>query len=722
MMSATKTESIVFAKPLSGSPVQIFDAMLPEERIALQQRIDAECASDPKTAELLDVAMARENDSANGPERETAFAAYVAATAYLREKGFSREEATAVMAVRRMQRRATTTPAAGPQIVPDPRTRMEKLYERLEEAKKQNQPSILIKPTGPIQVLSDSEFADFYAKVSQAKKEGFNLDLRLLTKIRSQGKAATLKWNNVGNAGGKPAINVTNKQLLELRMEAIAALQKANQPEPVVYRRDRDTVRYGVASDQPYLERLDWLRMRATLSDAALFYADSNFTPTFPPRALAEDLLACSLPPDVFPEIVGVQSLPIVRADGSICTVPGYDTGTKLYYHAPAGFCLAAVPDRPTADDVEKAKEVLLDLVVDFPFETSSDKTNFFAFLLTLVIRCLVPVVPMALFGARDIGSGKGLLVDLAAIISTGDVAAAVTAPASRAEWTKLLFSLLSAGRSFISFDNLHGTLESDALEGCLTKRLYQSRILGRSEERVVINNATWSATANNAQVSHDLARRCYPINLDAKVPNPFLRTNFRHRELVEHCKGERANLVWSLLVLLRNGFEKKTTFKGIQLGTFHQWRSLVGGTLAAAGLGDFLGNQRTFFLQADNESELWEQFLLRIHDVLGDDAFTAAQLGHAIHLRQIAAVPAEVAQMIYGTTTLATGATEPNPLFTVKLAGALGRHLGTRHGVAEVHVQKASPDPHLKVARYHVVGKFGGPLSPDAAGDVPLE
>jgi len=598
----------------------------------------------------------------------------------------------------------------------------EKLRERLEEAKKTHKPSILLEAKGLIQSLSEAEYADFRAAVRQAKQDGLlDIDIRQVDKVRREGKAGVQKWNNVATDTGKPVI-ILNKQLFDTRQELIRAFQKANQP-PVIYKRIRDLVRYVEAEGNPYLERMDWMGVRARATEAALFYFDDTYKPAYPPRAMCEDLVAAALPVGTFPEILGIQSLPIIRPDGSVATVPGYDSVTKLVYHAPPGFRLPELPERPTAADVEKAKNALLDLVVDFPFATHFDATNFFGFLVTLVIRHLVPVVPLALFGAPDSGTGKGLLVDLGAVIATGDVAAAVTAPTSRQEWPKLLFSLLGSGRSFISFDNVTDRFASDALEACLTKRFYQNRILGRSEERVVVNNATWSMTANNAQVGHDMARRCYPINLDAKVSMPFLRTGFKYKELVEHAKNERANLIWALLVLVRNGFEKKADFQGVQLGTFHHWRNLVGGILTAAGFTSFLGNQRSFFTDADHETAIWEQFLLSIRDVLGDGAFSAGQLAHHIHQRSITAIPTAVGE-IYGTAISTTERTEPTPAFNTRLGHVLRSHIGTRYGQYEVHLEKASPDPHGKVARYHVVREtFDGPKGPlEATGDVPVE
>ena len=73
---------------------------------------------------------------------------------------------------------------------------------------------------------------------------------------------------------------------------------------------------------------------------------------------------------------------------------------------------MPAVPKEPTDDEVEQAKNLLLDeYLVDFPFEGDADRANALAYLLTPFIREMVGLVPMLILDAPTPGTGKGLLL-----------------------------------------------------------------------------------------------------------------------------------------------------------------------------------------------------------------------------------------------------------------------------------------------------------------------
>jgi hypothetical protein len=709
----------------------------PEDRASLLKRIADARASNPTLAKLLDAFTSALRDDR---DRDAIGKAVVALGHYLIENmGLTTKQVNVVLG----RNGAPTSPCPPtPAPAPAPTAGLQivridhfaNLKSALEEAEKSVDAEVFYAAMSQAQFINDAAYDNLVGQINLAntrgKKSGFHVTASRMNEYRRKARASAGKSNNIcaalatARTTGKPMVYLANKQLTDLRLEIFAALKKRNEPEPRLFRRLRDLARFGIAGAQPFLERLDWLSVRSVMADAADFYTKEGGPAAFPPRAVAEDFLACGLPPDDgLPEVLAVTSLPIVRPDGSIRTEHGYDFATQLIYHSPDGFRLPLVPEKPSEVDVAKAKEVLLDLIINFQFAEEADKTNFLAFLLTPVVRHLVDVVPLCMVDAPTSGAGKSLLTDLVAIVATGDTAAAITPPACKPEWAKLLLSLLDASRSIIVFDNLHGILESDALEACLSKRLYQCRVLGTNRERIVVNAATWAATSNNGQLSRDMVRRTYRVRLDPKCAQPHLRTDFKNKNLVQYCKAERGNLIWALLVLVRNGLEKKTRFTGIQLGTFHQWRGLVGGILAAADFTSFLANQRSHFVEADIESVLWEQFLLAIREVIGDGAFSAAKLAHTIHHGQIVALPSEVAA-IYNSTTTAARNTEPNALFNTRLAHVLRSHLGTRYGAAEVHLEKTSLDPHLKVAQYCVqrekLDVVQNPL--EAAGDVPSE
>jgi hypothetical protein len=587
------------------------------------------------------------------------------------------------------------------------------LYGLLAEAQDSGKAGPLFDASIPLATISNGEFSDFIGAIKKSVAEskiGLHVDLNLLKKSRRIA-VQTLRHASASQQSmlspertGKPAIMVSNRQLSELRVEAVVRLQESNEP-PVIFQRLRELVRFRVdAMNEPFLETFDENSLRGRLADVASFYEErkngDQFS-AFPPRALCEDILAYDHAPNTFPVVEAISRSPIVRPDGSIFSSPGYDPTTHVILCPPPGFALPPIPLTPTKEEVEAAKRLLLDLVGDFLFEGSADKTNFLGFCITTLIRQQVDVVPMCVFDSPTPGAGKGLLTDLASIIATGEVAAVIPPPATREEWPKLLASLLDNGRTFITFDNLHDALKSDALEAVLTKPFLQFRQLGHTRERIVPNRAVWCVTGNNVAVSPDMVRRCYRVRIDPLCAQPHLRKNFKHPNLVAHCKTERANLLAALLVLIRAWHAAgKPAFGGTQLGTYTAWKDTVGGILKNAGFEDFLGNQRKLYAEMDQESGEWETFWLQLHDRFGENDFTIKQIIPLIHHDDLV-LPREVAK-IYGQTTSHVGS-KPNPYFAAQLGSVLRSHRGTRYGASEVYLERDGEDRHAKTACYRI-------------------
>lgn len=568
--------------------------------------------------------------------------------------------------------------------------------------------------------LTDGQYAMFRTAVKEGiDGSNFYIDLRSMDRVRRESKKRierqTVLMQKADDAvkAGKSVMVVSNKQLAALRAEAVQRLQQVNDP-PVVFQRRRELVRYRAdATGEPYLETLTEISMRGRLTDVADFVAESATgacTAAIPPRALCEDLVAYPHSPGTFPILEAITRTPVVRPDGSIFATPGYDSATRMIYVPPPGFLLPPIPDSPTKAEIEAAKEKLLDVLVDFQFESSADRANFIAFEMTPLVRPLVDVVPMAAIDSPVAGSGKGLLTDVAAIIATGEVAAVIPPPANREEWPKLLASLLDNGRTFVVFDNLHDALKSDALEAVLTKPFLQFRQLGQTRERIVPNRATWAVTGNNVAVSRDMVRRCYRIRIDPRCAQPHLRKNFRYPHLVQHCKTERANLLAALLTLIRAWHvAERPVFGGEALGTYTQWKDMVGGVLKHSRFENFLGNQRMLYSEMDVESEEWEGFLAQIHERFVVADFSVSDVVNMIHRRNIKTLPREVAK-IYGSS-MSHEESQPNPFFAVKLGHILRAHRGTRYGERELYLDRGEDDRHRKVARYRIC--LGMPASP---------
>jgi hypothetical protein len=103
-----------------------------------------------------------------------------------------------------------------------------------------------------------------------------------------------------------------------------------------------------------------------------------------PPKDVAEAVLALGNYPGSR-QLTGIIEAPTLKPDGSILDTPGYNADTGLLYLPSADY--PEVPDLPSFEDVQQAKDNLLYLVQDFPFASETDKAGWLALLLTLVAR-----------------------------------------------------------------------------------------------------------------------------------------------------------------------------------------------------------------------------------------------------------------------------------------------------------------------------------------------
>jgi hypothetical protein len=269
-------------------------------------------------------------------------------------------------------------------------------------------------------------------------------------------------------------------------------------------------------------------------------------------------------------------------------------------------------------------------MLVDFPFVDTSDRAHLVAALVLPFVRRLVDgVTPIHLLEAPSAGSGKGLLCSLVAMVTTGAASVAKTLPFQEDEARKMITAELAEGRPIILLDNAKGRkqLDCSALCAVVTAELWSDRILGRTQMTTLPNRALWLVTANNPELSMEIARRCVRIRIDAKVDRPWLREDFRHENIVAWAKEHRPALVRAVLVLVQAWLAGGRRRHGIRLGSFESWSQTVGGILEVAGIEGFLGNLAALYEAADAEGRMWREFTAAWSERFANEWGKAAEL-----------------------------------------------------------------------------------------------
>ncbi|MDP9001759.1 MAG: hypothetical protein M3O46_16800, partial [Myxococcota bacterium] len=243
----------------------------------------------------------------------------------------------------------------------------------------------------------------------------------------------------------------------------------------------------------------------------------------------------------------------------------------------------------PSRDDVERARDQLLEVVVDFPFAKEEHRSAWLAFLLTLIARpAIAGCIPLIDTDATTAGTGKGKLIDAASIIATGREATKTPLPSDDDEFRKRITSLVSEGEGLAVLDNVTSTVNSAALDAALTATMWKDRVLGRSATVTAPNLLVWAVTGNNVQLGADTARRTLHIRLESRVESPENRSDFRHPDLLAWVRDNRPRLVTAALTILRGYFADGAKDMGVKpWGSFEGWSRTIANCVVWAGLPD---------------------------------------------------------------------------------------------------------------------------------------
>lgn len=431
-------------------------------------------------------------------------------------------------------------------------------------------------------------------------------------------------------------IVVNDATLHEMTENGLTALKLANAPRRL-FVRVGDMVRVVTDEDgRPTIQRLDEAAVRGELDRAAswvrLVKAGTSTLP--PPVDVVRDLLR--LPSVDLPALRGIVEVPTMRPDGSVLCEAGYDEATGLYYSPLPGLVVPRVPDAPTPEQVAAARELLLEVIQDFPFVDQASRANTIACLVTAVIRPMIRApVPMALFDKPAAGTGASLIAEVVAGVVLGRDAPMMKAPEDEGEWRKQILAILLAGRPVMVVDNIEGRFGSAALSSLLTSMVHEDRVLGKSENVQMPHRTVWIGNGINVQLGGDLPRRCYLIRMDAEHARPWQReTTYLHPDLVEWVRENRAAILFAVLVLARAWVAAGRPVPQClpKVGGFDAWVATVGGILYLARIHGFLGNLAELYEEADEDGPAWEAFLERWYEIWRDEPITIARMVDYIH------------------------------------------------------------------------------------------
>lgn len=334
-----------------------------------------------------------------------------------------------------------------------------------------------------------------------------------------------------------------------------------------------------------------------------------------------------------FPALRGIVTAPTLRESGAVLDRPGYDeeTGLLLIHREK----WPRVGDRPNLERARVAMDFLIEAIQDFPFSAPYCRSGAISAILSVVARVAIPgPVPLFVVGARDAGTGKTLLANIAAIIGTGFEAPTITPWDSPEEGRKTMLALAMSGDPVGLIDNYPTTrgLGDEALDAALTSGMVRGRILGESRIITVPWETVLFVTGNNISYAGDTARRSIPIDLDAQVENPEERTGFRHDPIKPWVVEQRKKLVVAALTVLRAYHVAGRPAQGLsRLGSFEEWSDLIRSAIVWTGHPDPCEGRKEIREQGDPTREALCTLLRRWHETWGGAWKTVADIRIAI-------------------------------------------------------------------------------------------
>jgi putative DNA primase/helicase len=259
--------------------------------------------------------------------------------------------------------------------------------------------------------------------------------------------------------------------------DAWEALLQVNANSPKLFRRGGTLVRLATDRELASIETVtkEWLFTWLAAWADWIKLTPWGEQPTKPDKDVVRSILEA--PSKRLPRIDIVTHAPFFARGGELIAAHGYHSSESTYLAPPEGWLMADVSSKPAPSQTAAARELLHELICDFPFVSAADRAHIFSALLTPFIRRIVNgPVPLHLVEAPTPGTGKSMLCQVVSIVAQGTKVAASVFSQSKEEQRKVIFAVLLQAPSVVLLDNVDsddrtGRLESDVLAAVLTGR-----------------------------------------------------------------------------------------------------------------------------------------------------------------------------------------------------------------------------------------------------------
>lgn len=482
-----------------------------------------------------------------------------------------------------------------------------------------------------------------------------------------------LEWLGIDGGGAEEDQEEgSDRETIELGTETLAPHIREKAFNALRRRFDGELFMYGSAPVHVVEGRMHVLStdvLGGLLSRAVRFVrrTEKGFVEKDPPERLIRTMFA-ELPilPKMrsLPPLRAIVRAPVVFPSGEIVAREGYHQAGLIFYDLPR----IPLPEIPPGREREVAKaayEELRRLLDTYTFASPADESAAIAYIMTAVLRPVIPLTPLFLIVAPQEGAGKTLLAQIGAILKCGETAETIPEPENEEELRKRIDAAVLAGRDLIILDNIaFPNFRSATLESIITSKAVEIRVLGRSESRKIPNVALFVATGNNVTPAGDLRRRAITIKI---VPRGSVFSQYP-KDLLREVRERRGEILTHILTLVAAYIRvEKPTQAGLPFPSFDEWARLIRDPILWVGAADpVLTVQRTY--EEDAREAALKALFEAVTEAWGTRPFTTAELADLIRERGLT----EAADLL--------GVTEKNGDISAKRLGWRLRALAGRY------------------------------------------
>ena len=348
------------------------------------------------------------------------------------------------------------------------------------------------------------------------------------------------------------------------------------------------------------------------------------------------------------PRIDGILHGPVINENGALVNSRGLVEISGLNFYQAGDIPDFNLPETITREDAEEAGRQLLNLLVDYEFESKEyDPAKWLAMVLTQLARPLVEYSPFFILTANTSRAGKTLLVDALGLICHGNHPQRLAWPTRsdrrEDELAKTVSGYAFEGKTLCFWDNLQdgSSLISEKLCQDLTAAYIHNRMLHSNTMIGGRNLLQFIASGNNISPSGDLIGRSIVVKVFSSNAAPGNRDpkKFIHGRLDSHIKKNRLPILRNALMILAGYIRAgRPDMPGAHLAGFDDWVSLVCGSIRWAVGIDPIEDQQKTAMEADPQTQGLIALALNWGQVFGD----IPQKAGAIYRKLAGAMDAE--------------------------------------------------------------------------------